>query len=198
MSEFADAWDPGGTNGTTFVGVTNWPGFGNSGDVVALWDNFTDYENEPTPGDTQENAAAALMYLADDVDWPDSNNSSSVTLNDLSSDTTNGLNWNLSNEFDGVSFQITVDTVLHPGGDEGSPGSFTVVMQEDVDLDNDGDVDGQDFLIIQRTDPSLIPDWEAQYGNVSLSAVSAVPEPTTLLLVGLALLVAPGIRPKRG
>ena len=65
-------------------------------------------------------------------------------------------------------------------------GILSVIGGVDVDLDNDGDVDGADFLLIQRTNPSLIPDWQAQYGNSSLSAAStAVPEPTTgLLLLG--------------
>ena len=35
MSEFADAWDPGAANGTTFIGVAEWPALGNGGDVVA-------------------------------------------------------------------------------------------------------------------------------------------------------------------
>ena len=58
----------------------------------------------------------------------------------------------------------------------------------DVDLDDDGDVDGTDFLLIQRTDPSLIPDWEAAYpGNsVALSTVRSVPEPSTALLLCFA------------
>lgn len=56
-----------------------------------------------------------------------------------------------------------------------------------VDLDSDGDVDGADFLAIQRDDPSLIPQWQTEYGTGALSAaVSAVPEPSTLLLSILA------------
>ena len=53
-----------------------------------------------------------------------------------------------------------------------------------ADFDNDGDVDGQDFLLIQRNDPALIPDWQSQYGSgSSLSAASAtVPEPPALCL----------------
>ena len=62
----------------------------------------------------------------------------------------------------------------------------------DVDLDGDGDVDGQDFLLIQQNDPSLVPDWEANYGMGSppLVGVQSVPEPSSVGLMGLALLVA--------
>jgi T5SS/PEP-CTERM-associated repeat protein len=58
----------------------------------------------------------------------------------------------------------------------------------DVDLDNDGDVDGADFLAIQRTNPALIPDWESQYGSGSplSAATGAVPEPSSGLLALLA------------
>jgi outer membrane autotransporter protein len=65
----------------------------------------------------------------------------------------------------------------------------------DVDLDNDGDVDGRDFLLIQRTDPSLIPAWQEQYGSNSLSANIAIPEPNSLIL--LACVIATGVFGRR-
>lgn len=61
------------------------------------------------------------------------------------------------------------------------------------DADGDGDVDGADFLLLQRTNPAQIPTWQANYGNgVPLSAATAVPEPSSLallLLVGAAILL---------
>jgi hypothetical protein len=60
---------------------------------------------------------------------------------------------------------------------------------EDVDFDNDGDVDGADFLLTQRNDPSLIPAWQAQFGNLLVTPggnESAVPEPATGLNFGFA------------
>ena len=187
LSQFQDAWDPGGTNGTNFIGVTSWPGFGNSGDVVALWDDIADYNSETTPGDTQDNAVAALMYLADNIDWPDSNNSSSVNLRNLANDTTNGNSWDLSTVGDSIgSFQISVDTVLHPGGDVASPGTFVATASSDAD--DDGDFDGADFLRLQRVIPATIPQWEIDYGGGPLvSGVGAVPEPSSLVLFGLAV-----------
>lgn len=58
-----------------------------------------------------------------------------------------------------------------------------------VDLDEDGDVDGTDFLQIQRDDPSLIPQWQAEYGNgvgLGSASPSAVPEPAGAVLLLLA------------
>jgi T5SS/PEP-CTERM-associated repeat protein len=57
------------------------------------------------------------------------------------------------------------------------------------DFDNDGDVDGRDFLAWQRN-PELgnLEDWQNAYGNNLLSA-TAVPEPNCLaLLLGLMVL----------
>ncbi|TWU17593.1 hypothetical protein [Bythopirellula polymerisocia] len=62
------------------------------------------------------------------------------------------------------------------------------------DFDNDGDVDGSDFLRWQRGDspngvpgvsisPSDLTDWQGNYGAPPLSAVVAVPEPATGVLV---------------
>ena len=52
------------------------------------------------------------------------------------------------------------------------------------DADGDNDVDGTDFLILQRDNPSEIPTWEANYPT-PLSAIAAVPEPSALAIVAL-------------
>ena len=51
-----------------------------------------------------------------------------------------------------------------------------------TDADSDGDVDGADFLALQRDDPSLIAQWVTDY-PAPLSASTAVPEPTSLALL---------------
>ncbi|MEQ8211382.1 MAG: hypothetical protein RH917_16275 [Lacipirellulaceae bacterium] len=52
------------------------------------------------------------------------------------------------------------------------------------DFDGNGDFDGADFLGLQQTDASQIPDWEASYGTSStVASNAAVPEPTSLALV---------------
>ncbi|MEM8944026.1 MAG: hypothetical protein AAGD11_02505 [Planctomycetota bacterium] len=56
------------------------------------------------------------------------------------------------------------------------------------DADRDGDVDGADFLLLQRTNPAGIADWLASYPTNPLSAVSAVPEPAAaVLLLGMSV-----------
>ncbi|MGI9430024.1 MAG: hypothetical protein ACR2NM_15295 [Bythopirellula sp.] len=61
------------------------------------------------------------------------------------------------------------------------------------DFDADDDVDGQDYLEIQRrfgdtTSSQDITDWQSNY-PVPLSAITAIPEPSSLALVGGLLLI---------
>ncbi|NOZ38901.1 MAG: PEP-CTERM sorting domain-containing protein [Planctomycetes bacterium] len=60
------------------------------------------------------------------------------------------------------------------------------------DFDSDLDVDGADFLEWQREfgntlGASDLTDWQTNYGPGALSAVSAVPEPSSVFLAGLGL-----------
>jgi len=61
----------------------------------------------------------------------------------------------------------------------------------DGDFDGDGNVDGADFLDWQRNlgDAANLGLWEDNYGTAAaVSAVSSIPEPTSLLLMGLGAL----------
>ena len=61
------------------------------------------------------------------------------------------------------------------------------VQAQPGDHDGDGDVDGNDFLWHQISDPSAInTDWGPNYGTGPLSGVAAVPESSTLSLCALA------------
>jgi hypothetical protein len=64
----------------------------------------------------------------------------------------------------------------------------------DADLDDDGDVDGNDFLLIQSTGAwDLLPLWKADFGTTEATAATvSVPEPSALLLSLTALLGAVG------
>jgi hypothetical protein len=66
----------------------------------------------------------------------------------------------------------------------------------DGDFDNDNDVDGADFLMWQRgespnpLDPGDLTAWKESYGMSSTApAVAAMPEPTTAVLCGCAIVV---------
>lgn len=61
-----------------------------------------------------------------------------------------------------------------------------------TDTEPDGDVDGADFLELQRSNPALIPQWESDFGQNPLAAAGAVPEPTTLASLCLGGLLALG------
>ena len=62
-----------------------------------------------------------------------------------------------------------------------------------ADADDDGDVDGTDFLILQRNNPELIADWQNEYGTGvgSVLSTTIVPEPTsgTMLMLCVSVFV---------
>lgn len=83
-----------------------------------------------------------------------------------------GLAWNTSNLLTTGELSVIASV--------GTPGDF----------DNDGDVDGRDFMLWQRN-PSIgnLSDWQTNFGAGPLSAATAVPEPSTAVsLLSLALL----------
>lgn len=61
------------------------------------------------------------------------------------------------------------------------------------DFDEDGDVDGRDFLAWQRGESPTpfsgadLGVWQGAYNGGAIGAMNAVPEPTSLLLLGLAV-----------
>jgi hypothetical protein len=71
----------------------------------------------------------------------------------------------------------------------------TPVVGTPGDFDEDGDVDGRDFLVWQRgesPDPlsaTDLADWQAAYGaGGPLAAIASVPEPASIALTALALI----------
>lgn len=62
------------------------------------------------------------------------------------------------------------------------------VTSNPSDADDDGDVDGADFLILQRDNPAGIAAWQAAY-SAPLSAISSVPEPGTFVSFAVGTLM---------
>ena len=98
---------------------------------------------------------------------------------------------------------IEFDTTDPPDGDSDSSFVAMTIARAaagvNVDLDNSGNITGDDLRLIQQVDPSLTNDWESQYGGTAASAAAAsVPEPATALLAALALASAGAVRRRTG
>ncbi|TWU27735.1 hypothetical protein [Bythopirellula polymerisocia] len=75
--------------------------------------------------------------------------------------------------------------ITYNAGDGNDVALYTLAVIED-DFDQDGDVDGADFLVWQRN-PSVgdLADWQANYGMPASTSALAVPEPSSLVLISL-------------
>jgi hypothetical protein len=111
------------------------------------------------------------------------------------------LTYDLTTMFDDGGFVQngwpTFPAKIYFGGDDGVIfKDLSIVVGdapvEDGDFDNDGDVDGRDFLVWQRggSPDSLsagdLALWQNTYGVGGLAAVSAVPEPSSVILLILS------------
>jgi hypothetical protein len=73
--------------------------------------------------------------------------------------------------------------------------SVVAAVAQDGDFDGDGDVDGRDFLMWQRGEtnephsPTELEQWQNGYNAGQLNASTAVPEPSSLMLM-MGLLIA--------
>ena len=220
------AWDPNGTKGTNFIGVSQWPGFANGGDLVALWDDLAQYTADEG-AETTTNAVVAVEYDDNPVDlenpWPQDDGNGSIYLTDLNADAYVGASWSMRFPGDGISFNATAlsgQVVIHPGGDIGSPGSFTPEGGSlPGDYDNDGLVGQGDLDLVLlnwgANAPPVPGGWvneqpsgligQTQLDGVLLNwgdtlapiAANAVPEPTTLVLLGLSVALLPMARRQR-
>jgi hypothetical protein len=108
------------------------------------------------------------------------------------------LTYDLTTLFDDGGFVLdgfpTNPSKIYFGGDDGVIfKNLSIVVGdepvEDGDFDNDGDVDGRDFLVWQRgnsPNPLSAGDlalWQNSYGTGGLAAISGVPEPSSLALL---------------
>ncbi|MAT72149.1 MAG: hypothetical protein CMJ58_21795 [Planctomycetaceae bacterium] len=114
----------------------------------------------------------------------------------LSATTLNGF---FNNVFTGQRLRTTGDEgsfVVNYGVGSAFPANQIVLSDYlpffSADREPDGDVDGADFLAIQRSNKSLIPAWQDQYGSgpAAIAGQHAVPEPASCVLLLLAALAA--------
>lgn len=74
-------------------------------------------------------------------------------------------------------------------------GDVIYVTGTDVDADGDGNIDGNDLVLLQRTNAALIGQWNAEFGmTAAQAAAGAVPEPGTCLLLCLGAAIWTGPR----
>lgn len=94
----------------TLIPVTGWGamGLGNNGDQIALWNNFSSYENDHT---THSNAIDIVNY-GDDT-FPDTSDAS-IYLLDLNKDNNNGMNWSISQNGVDEAYTSTSGDVASP------------------------------------------------------------------------------------
>ena len=200
---FIAAWGGASLN---LIPVRNWSndmGLNNGNDRVGLWDDPNSYSGDQA---AHNNTVADQIY-DEGLGFGDGlSQGPSLYLLDASLDPSDPNSWGHSVVGADGAFQAT--TLLdpngppefipyHPGGDQASPGSFTSFAINDADFDNDGDVDGRDFLIWQRNagtvgnefvlgdangdgdvDDADLAIWELQYGtHAALPLPSRVPYP---------------------
>jgi len=88
--------------------------------------------------------------------------------------------------------------LFRAGFTDGSSGAFVVDLSnsDSADFDGDGQVNGADYLAWQRGESPIalsaedLALWQSQFGTTSgLSTVTAIPEPSSLIVVALGLIV---------
>ena len=94
---------------------------------------------------------------------------------------------------------VQIMRFLRAGNSEFNLNHFALTKVGDYDFD--GDVDGADFLVWQRTDGTTagLIDWQNNYGTASslLAATAAVPEPRSVVLVLLLGMTVQSVRRDR-
>jgi len=96
----------------------------------------------------------------------------------------------------GSLFSISADNFLDElriGATYADVAPIAVPVELPGDFDFDADVDGADFLIWQRDlgDATNLADWQDNFGaTAAVSAVKAVPEPSSLLLACIMAMAA--------
>ncbi len=162
LADMQAAWGAG----INFIPVDAWPGFSNSSDSVAIWDNETDYLNNRDPAnDSTTDAISVVFYDDSDSDgdpntladnWPEDTGAASIYLvgtdtSGIGNDQTIGANWSIGDDpFGFNASQVSGTVIVHEGGDVGTPGHFAAFVIPTIlegDFNDDGTVDAADYTI---------------------------------------------------
>jgi Lamin Tail Domain len=228
IQNMKDAWG----SPINFIPVSGFPALNNgtpppngdgTGDTFGIWSSLADY-NIDSSGATRafDNTAASVAYDNGANGWPLSDGNGSIYLTDLGADPNIGSNWILSSDSDGLSYhpeQVSGTVVVDPGGEVGSPGSFSAVAVGLLgDFNDDGKVDAADYVIWRKNDTAnaTLPNdngatdqatryslWRSNFGmsssgsGSSIGTAAAVPEPMSLALALLGLTAVCSVR-RRG
>ena len=222
MQNMIDAWDPNGRGaadpnglGPVFIPVENFPSLDNNEDEIGIWGSTNHYETDSQGlGRDFNQAITSVAYGG--ASWTTIDiNGPSLYLNNLGGLPDFGGNWSESTPgalLDPNSFfasAVIEGELVHAGGDVGSPG---LVDFDDADFDENGIVDGLDFLIWQanvgvgttfsqgdsngdgQVDSADLFVWQTQYGSAPplQTLVAVVPEPMSLTLCVSFILLASG------
>lgn len=190
-----------------------------------------------TPAISLTGIGAGTLKLQFDSAWQTSGVQNAVVTVDYGSGEVQTLNWKSDNtdpDYHATNLNETVFVDLNnPAGASSATVRFKFLDADDnwfwaidnikigtggnADFDNDGDADGQDFLIWQRNlgkgtafaqgdadgngvvNAADFAIWKAQFGQTGLAtgAAGAVPEPASAALAVLGVIVAAGARRQR-
>ncbi|NRB65135.1 MAG: ExeM/NucH family extracellular endonuclease, partial [Saprospiraceae bacterium] len=128
--DFVSAWGAR----INLIPVTGWSrlSLNNSGDILALWSSFSDYDGD----EGARNNAIAIVDFDDSAPWPIDDGSSSIYLTDLTAiDPYDGSNWSLSavgaaTPAGGAAYMSRAESTSNGGEDIGSPGGEFVFPGE--------------------------------------------------------------------
>ena len=171
-----------------FTSFGNSPVLNNAGQTAFF--GFLDSSGSTDGGIWAEDPSGVLTLIAREGDLLDVDDGSGTDFRTISNLTFTGDAGNGDGRRSG--FNDLGQLAFSASFTDGTSGVFisdlVASLPGSADFDNDGDVDGNDFLAWQRNSSvGNLADWENAYGTGTLAAATTVPEPTSVVLGALGL-----------